>query len=71
MTFDMWHVTCDTWNMTHIEGWTFSQNFSSLALPVWDLECLEDMLTKGWVNRWMSDGGDYRTAPATPFCELL
>ena len=50
VTGDMWHVTCDTWqvtgdrwhltpdnwHMTHSVGWTFSQNFSSLALPVWD-----------------------------------
>ena len=28
--------------------------------------CLEDILTKGWVNQWVSDGDDCRTAPATP-----
>ena len=50
MTCDMWHVTCDTWHMTYIVGWTFSQNSSFLALPVGDWECLEDILTKGWVN---------------------
>ena len=47
----MWHVTCDTWHVTrdmshvtHSVGWTFSQNFSFLALPVWDWE---DILGKG------------------------
>ena len=35
--------------------WPFSQNFGSLALPVWDWKCLEDILTKGWVNQWMND----------------
>ena len=29
-------------------GWTFSQNFSPLALPVWDWE---DIFTKGWVTQ--------------------
>ena len=58
---DMWHMTrdtchlpCDMWHMTHRVGWTFSQNLSSLALPVWDWECLEHILTKGWVNQWIS-----------------
>ena len=51
------------WHMTHIVGWTFSQNFDSLAFPVWDWECLEDILTEGWVTELISDGGDCRTAP--------
>ena len=55
-TCDTWHVTHDTWHMTHSVGWTFSQNFSSLALLVWDWECLEDILTKGWLNQLLSDG---------------
>ena len=42
------------------------QNSSSLALPVWDSECLEDILTKGWVNESVTDGGDWRRASATP-----
>ena len=42
MTRDTWHVTPDTWRdtwrMTYLGGgWTFSQNFSSLALTVCDL----------------------------------
>ena len=41
VTRDMLNVTCDTCHMTHSVGWTFSQNFSSLALLVWDWECLE------------------------------
>ena len=74
VTRDTWHMTCDmwhVWHMTHIVGWTFAQNFSTLALLVWDWQCLEDICTnKGWVNQWMnewvSDGGDCRTAPAAP-----
>ena len=46
----MWHVTCGTWHMTRdmwhvtrLGGWTFSQNFSSLALTVCDLWYYEDL----------------------------
>ena len=42
VTPDMWHVTFDMWHVTHGGGWKFSPNFSSLALTVWDLWCLED-----------------------------
>ena len=42
VTQDTWHLTPDMWHVTHGWGWTFSQNFSSLALPVWDTQCLED-----------------------------
>ena len=48
---------CDKCYMTHSVGWTFSQNFSSLALPVWDWQCLEDIWTKGSLNELMNDGG--------------
>ena len=54
LTCDRWLVTGDRWHMTHILGWTFSENFSSLALPVWGWECLEGILTKGWVNEWVN-----------------
>ena len=74
VTRDTWHVTRDTWHMTHSLGWTFSQNFSSLALPVWDWQCIEDIWTKGWHNKLMnqliSDEAVYRTAPATPALEI-
>ena len=33
-----WHVTCNTWHVTYGGQWTFSQNFSSLALTVWELD---------------------------------
>ena len=49
----MWHVTCDMWHVTHdlFGGWTFSQNFSSLALPVCDLWYYEDLEEKAdWVT---------------------
>ena len=53
MTRDMWHVTRDTWHvtrdtghMTRLGGWTFSQNFSSLALTVCDLWYYEDLEEK-------------------------
>ena len=55
MTCDRWHMTCDTWHTTHSLRWTFSQNFSSLALPVWDWVCLEDILTKGWFIQWINE----------------
>ena len=54
VTPDMWHLTCDTWHGTNGGEWTFSQNFSSLASLA------------QWINQWMSDKGDWRTAPATP-----
>ena len=57
MTIDMWHVTSDTCHMTHSVGWTLSKKFSSLALLVWNWECVEHILTY-----W----GDCRSAPATP-----
>ena len=49
---DMWHVTCDTWHVvTCCRGWTFSQNFSSLALTVCDLWYYEDLEEKAdWVT---------------------
>ena len=63
----MWQVTCDMWYMTHDSaGWTFFQNVSFLALPVWDRQWLEDIETKVSVTEWMNYIGDCRTAPATP-----
>ena len=66
----MWHVTYDMWHMTFSVGWSLSRNVSSHALLVWDWQCLEDIWTKGSVNQsvsqLISDGGDCRTAPATP-----
>ena len=41
VTGDTWQVTRDTWQVTHGLVWTFSQNFSSLALRVWELWCSE------------------------------
>ena len=58
----MWQVTRDTWHTTHSGWWSFSQNYSSLALPVWDWQGLEVIWTKGS----LTDGGDWRTAPGTP-----
>ena len=46
VTRDMWHVTCDTWHVTRLGEWTFSQNFSSLALTVYDLWYYEDLEEK-------------------------
>ena len=54
----MSQVTRDLWHMTHRVGWTFSQNFISLALPVWDWHFLEDIWTKELLthlfNQWMT-----------------
>ena len=36
LTQDMWHVTHDMWHVTHGGGCAFSQNFSFLALTVWE-----------------------------------
>ena len=41
-TSDTWHMTFDMWHVTCCRGWTFSQNFSSLALLVCDLWYFED-----------------------------
>ena len=72
MTHDIWHVTRDTWHVTHDTwdvwgGWTFSQNFRSLALTVWDLGYYEDLEEKDeWINQLINHEAVYRTAPATP-----
>ena len=75
MTCDMWHVTCDTWHvltrdtchMTCLGGWTFSQNFSSLALTICDLWYYEDLEEKDeLMNESINYKAVYRTAPATP-----
>ena len=61
VTHDTWHVTCDTWHVTHDTwhvwgGWTFSQNFSSLALTVCDLWYYEDLEEKDRsVNQWINE----------------
>ena len=53
--------------MTRLGGWTFSQNFSSLALTVCDLWYYEDLEEKDdSLNELMNDKAVYRTAPATP-----
>ena len=61
VTPDTWHLSPDTGYVTHdmwhmLRGWTFSQNFSSLALTVWDRECLEDSERKDdSMNEWMNE----------------
>ena len=62
----MWHVTCDRWNVIHGGGWTFSQNLSSLALTVWDRQCLQDSEQKGHsINKLNNHQGVYKRALAT------
>ena len=39
----LWHVTCDLWHMANWVLQTFSQNFRSLALTVWELWCFKDL----------------------------
>ena len=66
----MWHKTRDMWHVTRdmLGGWTFSQNFISLAFTVcylWyyeDLEEKDDLLTDLLINH----KAVYRTGPATP-----
>ena len=48
----MWHVTCDTWYVTHGGEWAFPQNFSSLALTVWDRQYLEDSER---ITQWITE----------------
>ena len=55
--------------MTHIVQWTCSQNFSTLALPVWDWQGLEYIWTNGLLSHLINklmDQGNCRIAPATP-----
>ena len=61
----MWHMTSDMWHMIQIEGWQFSQNFSSLALPAGDWECLEDILTEGSLNESINHEAVCKIAAAT------
>ena len=67
LTHDTWHVSRDIWHMTSDSWgrWNFSQNFSSLALTVWESSFDEDILTQSWLTEWMSYKGVYRTAPTT------
>ena len=46
------------WHVTQGGSWTFSQNFMSLALTVWEWRCLEDIFTKedqlnSLINQWV------------------
>ena len=67
VTCDMWHVTCHMWHMKCLGGWTFSENFSSLALIVCDLRYYEDLEKKAhWINELINYEGVYRTALGTP-----
>ena len=66
----MWHVTCDMWHVTH-DAWhvggvlTFSQNFSSPALPVCDYDIMK-IWRKRPLTKSVNDEAVFRTAPATP-----
>ena len=67
VTGEMWKVTGDRWHMTPGVGWTFSQNFSSLAwfgsydvLKIWRKRIIYS------VNQLMNDKAVRGTAPATP-----
>ena len=69
VTCDTWHVTrdCDMWHVTRLGGWTFSQNFSSLALTVCDLWYYEDLEERDdSITEYISDEAVYRTALPTP-----
>ena len=67
VTLDTWHLTPDKWHVTHGVGWTLCSIFSSLALMVLVLWCLEDWEEKDQsVSLLMSNKAVCRTAPATP-----
>ena len=60
------------WHMTHGGGRTFSQNFSSLALTVWDLWHLEDLEEKDEsATNLINEEAVCRTAPATPVLLII
>ena len=60
VTCDLWHVTYDIWHMTRdmllvtrLGRWTFSQNFTSLALTICDLWYYEDDLMNQSMTRFI------------------
>ena len=59
---DRWQVTCDRWHVKLCVRWSFSQNFSSQALTVWDLCCCEYLRKRmpDWLNElsnwWINYG---------------
>ena len=57
----------NTWSCEHMNLWTFSQNFRSLVLTVWERQCLEDWEENDY---WLTDEEiNYKracTASATP-----
>ena len=70
VTFDMWQVTRDTWHMTHDTWHVTHDSFqlpssSGLGLTVFGIYFHTAWVTE-LINEWMNNGGDCRTAPATP-----
>ena len=51
LTHDTWHVTHDMDHMTHGGGWTFFENFSSLALLARERQWFEYIFTK---DNWLT-----------------
>ena len=60
MTHDMWHVTCGTWHMTCDMLFRLPSSYALWFMISWRLG------GKGSRSYQMNDGGDCRTAPATP-----
>ena len=63
MTYDTWHVTCDTWHQTGGGRWTFVQNFSSLPLTVWEWRFVGFHITNATIKsctglRWIYNSLD-------------
>ena len=52
LTCDMWRVTSERLHVTSVGRWTFSPNFSSLALTVWEWRCVKDILSR---YQWSSN----------------
>ena len=73
MTCDMWHMTCDTWyapcDIWHIVG---GEHFLKISAPkgfwfvIYDILKIRRKRLTYSLNEWINDGGDCRTAPATP-----
>ena len=70
VTCDMWHITCDMWHVTHdmwhVEGVNILSKFQlPSSYGLWFMTSWRSR-GKGWPTEWINDGGDCRTAPATP-----
>ena len=72
----MWHVTRDTGHVTcdtcMVEGeHSLNISASSLALMVWERQCIEDIWTKGPVSHRMNSQSETEVIVEQPRLRLL